>query len=138
ESIKECPESDRVILDTGDGAAICFLGDPETAMFCALRLVSAIAGDSHPANPLRVRVGINLGSVKLVKDINGNLNALGDGINVAQRIMSFSEPNQVLVSHSYYEVVSRLSDDYARLFSFAGTRQDKHVREHLVYRLSRS
>ena len=36
ESIKECPEADRVILDTGDGAAICFLGDPETAMFCAI------------------------------------------------------------------------------------------------------
>ena len=47
ESIKGCTESERIILDTGDGAAICFLGDPETAMFCALNLVSAIAQERN-------------------------------------------------------------------------------------------
>src|ERR1039458_4522350 len=68
DAINECPENERVILDTGDGAAICFLGDPETAMFCALRLVGAIAQEaSRQTNPLHVRAGINLGSVKLVK-----------------------------------------------------------------------
>src|ERR1700712_5506961 len=55
EAIKECPETERVILDTGDGAAVCFLGDPETAMFSALRLVSAIAQEKdRQANALHV------------------------------------------------------------------------------------
>jgi class 3 adenylate cyclase len=136
EAIRECPEADRVILDTGDGAAICFLGDPETAMFCALRLVSAIAQEKNQqANPVHVRAGINLGSVKLVKDINGNLNAVGDGINVGQRVMSFAADNQILVSRSFYEVASSLSESYASLFKYEGVRKDKHVREHTLYEL---
>jgi hypothetical protein len=38
-----------------------------------------------------------------------------------------------MVSRSYYEVVSRLSQEYTRLFNYAGARTDKHVREHEVY-----
>jgi class 3 adenylate cyclase len=125
--------NDRVILDTGDGAAVSFLGDPEDALFMALTLRDSLAEPS-PAQPdLRMRSGINLGPVKLVKDLNGRPNIIGDGINVAQRIMSFSEPGQVLVSRSYYEVVSRLSDQYSGLFHYEGSRTDKHVREHEVY-----
>lgn len=136
EAIKESPMADRVILDTGDGAAICFLGDPETAMFCALRLLSAIAAEKdQQANALHIRIGINLGSVKLVKDINGNLNAVGDGINVGQRVMSFAKDNQILVSRSFYEVASSLSDTYASLFKYEGVHTDKHVREHTLYEL---
>src|SRR5262252_1728863 len=85
EALKAVPVDDRVVLDTGDGAAICFLGDPETAMLSTVSMRNAfVAGlGSDTANP-SVRLGINLGPVKLVKDINGNINALGDGINVAQ------------------------------------------------------
>jgi hypothetical protein len=82
---------------------------------------------------MKMRIGINLGPVKLIKDINSQPNIIGDGINVAQRVMSFSEPGQILVSRSYYEVVSRLSEGYAQLFHFEGSRTDKHVREHEVY-----
>jgi class 3 adenylate cyclase len=136
DAIKECSENERVILDTGDGAAICFLGDPETAMFCALRLISSIAEEGgKQANPLHIRAGINLGSVKIVKDINGNLNAVGDGINVGQRVMSFAGDNQILVSRSFYEVASSLSEGYAELFKFEGVHTDKHVREHTLYEL---
>ena len=39
-----------------------------------------------------VRLGVNLGPVRLVKDLNGQMNIIGDGINVAQRVMSFSRP----------------------------------------------
>jgi hypothetical protein len=90
--------------------------------------------DAVQAEPrLGVRMGINLGPVRLVRDLNAQLNIIGDGINVAQRVMSFSEPAQLLVSRSFYEVVSCLSSDYANLFSYVGARTDKHVREHEVY-----
>jgi class 3 adenylate cyclase len=136
EALQQVAVEDRVIIDTGDGAAICFLGDPEAAMLVSLSLRELVLkrAEKADAGP-RVRLGINLGPVKLVRDINGNLNALGDGINIGQRIMSFAEPNEILVSRSYHEVVSRLSEDYRKLFTFGGVRQDKHVREHLVYRL---
>jgi len=138
EGIQELAEADRVILDTGDGAAICFLGDPEAAMFCAMKLRSFMVTDEG-ARPegsgMRCRIGVNLGSVKLIRDINNNLNAVGDGINVAQRVMSFAGDNQILVSRSFYEVVSCLSDSYQQLFKYGGVRRDKHVREHTVYDL---
>lgn len=130
-ALKGVALDERVILDTGDGAAISFLGDPDDALFMALTLRDAAAAPA--AAVLRMRYGINLGPVKLVKDLNGRPNVVGDGINVAQRIMSFSVPGQVLVSRSYFEVVSRLSEEYAKLFRHAGSRTDKHVREHEVY-----
>jgi class 3 adenylate cyclase len=135
EALRPVLPANRVILDTGDGAAICFLGGPEEAMLSALALHNNFVGRTDEPAPLRIRTGINLGPVKLVKDINGSLNAIGDGINVGQRIMSFAEPNQILTSRSYYEVVSALTDDYRRLFRPGGTREDKHVREHVVYEL---
>jgi hypothetical protein len=124
-ALKPIPPTERVILDTGDGAAVTFLGNPEDALFSGLILQR----DSQ----LPVRMGINLGPVRLVKDLNGQTNVVGDGINVGQRVMSFADPGQLLVSRSFYEVVSRLSDQYENLFTHVGERKDKHVRAHEVY-----
>jgi len=136
EAIQDTPKDERVILDTGDGAAVCFLGSPEPAMFAALHLSQSFTKDAREQpQGLRVRIGVNLGPVKLVKDINGSLNAIGDGINAGQRVMSFAQANQILVSQSFFEVVSRLSDDYKALFKLRGVETDKHVREHTVYSL---
>jgi class 3 adenylate cyclase len=139
EAIKDIPVNDRIILDTGDGAAISFLGDPEDALFVTLSLREAMVREGMTATMVEasgddsVRMGINLGPVKLVKDINGHPNIIGDGINVAQRIMSFARPGQIVVSRSYYDVVSNLASEYAKLFQYEGSRTDKHVREHEIY-----
>ena len=134
DALKGVAANDRIILDTGDGAAISFVGDPEQALFVSLMLRDAVERRRPGVTEeLNVRIGINLGPVKLIKDLNGQANIVGDGINVAQRIMSFAEPNQILVSRSYYEVVSCLSDAYSKMFHYEGSRTDKHVREHEVY-----
>ncbi len=138
-ALRHVATDDRIVLDTGDGAAICFLSDPEDSLFAAMSLRDAIAAtDPNQTPPLHVRIGIHLGPVRLLKDINGQINIIGDGINDAQRVMSFSEPGKIMVSRSYYEVVSRLSNDYAKLFVFDGIRTDKHVREHSVYTIGSS
>jgi hypothetical protein len=134
EAIKDVAANDRIILDTGDGAAISFMGDPEDALFVALSIRDAIVNEEGSLTPhLSVCIGINLGPVKLIQDINGQRNMIGDGINVAQRVMAFAIPGQILVSRSYFEVISRLSQEYAQLFHYEGSRADKHVREHQVY-----
>jgi class 3 adenylate cyclase/outer membrane biosynthesis protein TonB len=139
EAIKDIPVNDRIILDTGDGAAISFLGDPEDALFVTLSLREKMISEGMTSTIVEasgedsVRMGINLGPVKLVKDINGHPNIIGDGINVAQRIMSFARPGQIVVSRSYYDVVSNLATEYAKLFHYEGSRTDKHVREHEIY-----
>jgi hypothetical protein len=102
-----------------------------------MSLRDAVAGQDVTSGPqLQIRVGVNLGPVRLVKDINGQPNIIGDGINVAQRVMSFAEPGQILVSRSYYDVMARLSEDYGKLFHYEGAKTDKHVREHEVYAIS--
>jgi class 3 adenylate cyclase len=152
ESLVDIPTEQRLILDTGDGAALSFLGDPEDALFVGMNLrdmvdkaiaeaaATSILEPPLPDAPPRevegalpLRIGINLGPVKLVRDINGHPNIVGDGINVAQRIMSFARPGQIVVSRSFYDVVSVISDEYAKLFKYEGSRTDKHVREHEIY-----
>jgi class 3 adenylate cyclase len=135
-AIEDIAVNDRIILDTGDGVAVNFLGDPEDALFVAMNLARAFASVSEGEPRVDVRIGINLGPVRLVRDINGQPNIIGDGINVAERVMSFARPGQVLVSRSYYEVVTRISEDYAQLFAYQGSRTDKHVREHEIYEVA--
>lgn len=125
-ALEQVPARERVVVDTGDGAAVTFLGDPEGALFVALAVLDSVG-------EVPVRIGINLGPVSLMKDINGLDNVVGDGINVAERVMSFAGQGQVLVSRSFFEVVSLLSKDYAALFSRQKSRTDKHEREHDLY-----
>ncbi len=134
-SIRDVPEADRVVLDSGGSVAICFLGDPEAAISGALGLLGSVAREDIPSGGMRVRAGLHLGPVKLVKDINGNLNALGEGLSVAQKVMAFAHENQVLASRSFHEVANCLSAAYRPLFAHVGVRRDELMREHAVYEL---
>jgi class 3 adenylate cyclase len=128
-SLADMEARDRVVIDTGDGAAIAFLDDPERALFAAIAIFDNVG-------ELPVRMGINLGPVYLSKDINGQNNVIGDGINVAQRVMSFAQKGELLVSRSFYEVVLLLSGDYASMFHSRGAQADKHERSHELYAVS--
>jgi class 3 adenylate cyclase len=125
-ALEQVPPRERVVVDTGDGAAITFLGDPEGALFVGLAVLDKVG-------EIPVRMGINLGPVSLMKDINGLDNVVGDGINVAERVMGFASQGQVLVSRSFYEVASLLSKDYTELFRKEPSRTDKHDRAHDLY-----
>jgi class 3 adenylate cyclase len=133
EAIATVPENERIFVDTGDGMALCFLGDPEEALFVALNLRDRLNSMEAVGTPYTVRIGINLGPVKVVKSLSGQQNPLGDGINNAQRVMSFANPRQILVSRSFYDVIACLSQEYSQLFQYMGVRKDKHDKEHTVY-----
>jgi serine/threonine protein kinase len=130
-ALKGIPDEGRIAIDTGDGAAICFMGDPEEALDSAM-LLRDLLGQRYGA-VLSVRIGLHMGPVRVISDINERVNVVGDGINVAQRIMDFAQANQVLVSRSYYDVISRITDDTADLFQYLGQYEDKHGRLHEVY-----
>ncbi|MDP1941887.1 MAG: AsmA-like C-terminal region-containing protein [Gallionella sp.] len=135
-SLESLGVSERIILDTGDGAAVGFLQHPTDALESAMHLRNALIANKHYDYPdLRVCIGINLGPVSLVKDINGQVNMLGDGINSAQRVMSFAGKDQIYVSRSYFDFVASLSEEYGDLFRYRGAQQDKHGREFQVYEL---
>ncbi len=124
-------ESSRIVLDTGDGAAICFLGDPEEALQSALLMRDLLV--QKYGKKLSMRVGLHLGPIRMMLDINNRVNVVGDGINVAQRVMDFSRANQIVVSRAYYDVISQISDNSASHFSYLGARTDKHQRNHEIY-----
>jgi len=50
-SLEQVPPRDRIILDTGDGAAVTFMGDPEDALFAAMAMRDS-------AGALAVRLGV--------------------------------------------------------------------------------
>lgn len=139
EAIRGIPPDGIIILDTGDGAALNFLVDIEAALRVAIYLRDELLKKGAQMNPpLLVRMGINLGPGHLVKDINGRANIVGDVINVAQRVMGFSNAGQILVSRSYFDSVSRLSPEYEGMFQHFGSNADKHMREHEVYVVARN
>ncbi|MDP2033089.1 MAG: protein kinase [Polaromonas sp.] len=130
-ALKGVPQASRIVIDTGDGAATCFLGDPEEALQSALLLRSLLM--QKYGQMLSLRIGVHLGPIRIVFDANQRVNVVGDGINVAQRIMDFAQPNQIVVSRAYYDVISRITDNANGLFSAMGPHLDKHLRSHDIY-----
>ena len=134
------PKTSRVVLDTGDGAAVGFLVSPEYALGLALRLRRELA--TAPVDSLLksqdLRLGINLGPLKVVTDVNGHPNLVGEGVNSAERIMSFADPGDTTASRSFQEAVYYLDASFQSLFEPLGMRTDKHGREHEVFRLTAS
>ena len=45
-ALEQVPQRDRIILDTGDGAAVTFMGDPEDALFAALAVRNKVVAFS--------------------------------------------------------------------------------------------
>ncbi|PTY03982.1 hypothetical protein DB346_02575 [Verrucomicrobia bacterium LW23] len=124
----------RIILDTGDGAAVCFMQDHEEALIAALIFQRSILALCHQSNyDIAVRLGIHSGPVKLIEDIHGKKNPIGNGINTAQRIMSFSAGNQLCISRNYYENVACVAEYYRKCCRYLGARLDKHEMEHVLY-----
>jgi class 3 adenylate cyclase len=133
-------ESDYWIKDTGDGAVIAFVSNPEHAFYVALALGhdygTASVDGSTASNSLRT--GLHLGTVKESTDLEGRRNFVGDGINAAKRIMDFAVPGQITASRSFFEAIANLDSAYGALFEHLGAPDDKHGRSHELYAVSRS
>src|SRR5215813_7811708 len=135
DAISGIAANDRIVLDTGDGLAVNFLGDAEDALLVALHLLQGFA--SAPTRPeMEIRIGVNLGPVRLVRGVNGEPSLIGDGINVAERVMSFGHPGRMLLSRAYYGALTDGSEEYIPLLAYQGSRTDKHVREHEIYEIA--
>ena len=128
-AVIDIPQNDRVIVDTISGAAIACSGPLEDALEDALFISITIRDEILKHNiqsstPLYVQFAIHLGAVRVVKNT-----MVGDGIEGAQRIMSFANPNQILVSNVYFEMASKLTQEMAQMFE----KYEMHAHEHDVY-----
>ena len=133
-------ETDYWIKDTGDGALIAFVSNPEHALYMALAIAQdygqAAEGSGIPFNGLRT--GLHLGTVKETVDLEARRNYIGDGINATKRVMDFAAPGQIAASRNFFEAVANLDTEYAALFRHVGAPDDKHGRAHELYAVAPS
>ncbi|MDP9315378.1 MAG: hypothetical protein M3R24_31700 [Chloroflexota bacterium] len=116
-------DKDRVIyLPTGDGLCICLLNIETPYDIHLLIATSIIEGVSNHNNStdnemrkFSVRIGINQNIDNLVTDVNGKRNIAGAGINMAARVMSMADDNQILVGEPVYDTL-RYREKYMRAF----------------------
>jgi len=92
-------------LPTGDGMALVFFENPETAVECAVEIARSLSGHQQ----LRLRMGVHSGPVYRIADINTNRNVVGGGINVAQRVMACGQAGHILMSSTAGETLLQLS-----------------------------
>ena len=130
----EVLEDERMVVATGDGVALCFLGDPEDALFAALGLRERLR-EEYPTstNPARVRIGIHLGPVKLARVREGGSMPSEDGLRCAEQVMRYAEPGQILASRSFFEVNANMTQVYAQLFRHLTPKQDARTDEFSLY-----
>jgi len=107
-------DKDRILLPTGDGICLVLLGidDPyDIHIQMALSLLEGIEKHNTVAKDeqrrFKIRVGINSNVDNLITDVNGNQNIAGAGINLAQRVMSAADGNQILVGQPVFDMLSQ-------------------------------
>jgi class 3 adenylate cyclase/Tfp pilus assembly protein PilF len=120
--------ADQLIrLPTGDGMALVFFRDPEAPVRCALELTKVLRAKPH----IKLRMGIHVGPVYRIADINANRNVAGGGINIAQRVMDCGDAGHILLSKPMADVLAELSS-WTKYLRDLGEAEVKHtVRVHL-------
>jgi len=122
------------IVNTAGDSVIAEFASPVQAVRCAVEIQDALRtrNDSRPETErLEFRIGVNLGDVM----IKGN-DLLGDGVNVAARIESITEPGGISVSSSVYEQIAGKLD---LGFVDTGNKSLKNIdRPVRVYRVERA
>ena len=91
----------RIVKLMGDGVLVEF-ASVVSAVQCALEVQQANrAGSDGTGEPIRYRIGINLGDVIVDGD-----DIYGDGVNVAARLQALAEPDGVAVARTVRDQVA--------------------------------
>lgn len=107
-------EENRILLPTGDGICLVLLNAEspyDIHIKIALSIIERIeeygASAKDEQRKFKIRVGLNSNVDNLITDINGNRNIAGSGINLAQRVMSVADGNQILVGQPVFDMLSQ-------------------------------
>lgn len=120
--------NDIIIIPTGDGAAVVFpfQGVHNLHIKFAEKLLKNIHAlnekseicDKFTENgwcnchtKFNLRIGISEGKSIIYKDVNGHYNVAGNVINIASRLTSEANRNQIILSEEAYKQLIDLEDD---------------------------
>ncbi|WP_395090310.1 AAA-like domain-containing protein [Armatimonas sp.] len=115
-------------IATGDGVALVFLRYALAPLTCACEV-------REKAAALPLRMGIHVGPVTRVSDINGAVSVTGSGINTAKRIMDLADAGQIFLSDAAVALV-REHDAWKERLEFVGERDTKHGERVRVWELA--
>lgn len=111
--------SEVVALPTGDGLVLAFLHEErrtwsKASVFALIhRLHRWAKSESTHTSEVKLRIGVHMGIVESITDINGKPNICGDAINYAQRVMDAANPCQTLLSDTAFrELIGAESPTY--------------------------
>lgn len=122
ETLKQSLNEKTVLLrPTGDGCALVFFAGPWVAAKCAVEVAQSLRKDGS----MQVRLGINHGPVYRMKDLNGNDDVSGSGINMAQRVMDCGDAGHILLSATVADALKG-TIEWCNFVRPIGTRIIKH------------
>src|SRR5258708_19639498 len=100
EQFRKAEAASRLLkIPTGDGMALVFYKSPEEPAQCAVEISRALKDNAR----LQVRMGIHIGPVTGVVDVNERTNVAGGGVNMARRQMDVSRAGRNLRSRHQAE-----------------------------------
>ena len=129
ETFRNRDVSSTMILPVGDGVAIGFGDSPEKPLRLAIELHKALYryNESQPENEqLLLRIGIDMGPVYFVRDLNGKDNVWGPGIILTRRVMDLCGPMNILASARIAQDIRKLSPEYEKILHLIGNYSIKH------------
>ena len=119
-----------VILPTGDGMAIGFSDSPEYPLRLSIQLHKILTeynkAKRRKDEKVLLRIGIDIGPVYIIKDLNGQDNVWGPGIILTRRVMDLAGDQNIFCSSRFAEDVRVLSPEYKEIIHPIGDYSIKH------------
>lgn len=129
EIVLELPEvrakrerEELVLIPTGDGMAVVFFGNGEGPLRSAIELSLRLRAHAK----FEVRMGLHSGPAFRYRDVNGEWNVSGEGINLASRVMDLGEGGHILLSRAAVDRAIGSMPEMASSFRDLGETAAKH------------
>ncbi len=130
ETFQNRDPNSTVILPTGDGMAIGFSDSPEYPLRLSIQLHKILTEYNksirRQKEKVLIRIGIDIGPVYIIKDLNGQDNVWGPGIILTRRVMDLAGDQNIFCSSRYAEDVRVLSPEYKEIMHPIGDYSIKH------------
>ena len=127
-----------VILPTGDGMAIGFSDSPEYPLRLSIqlhKLLNEYNKSQRGKERVLLRIGIDIGPVYVIKDLNGQDNVWGPGIILTRRVMDLAGDMNIFASGRFADDVRALSPEYKEIMHPIGDYSIKHGEQLQLYNI---
>ena len=127
-----------VILPVGDGVAVGFRDSLEHPLQLAIELHKGLYRynlSRAEKDRIKIRIGIDMGPVYFVKDLNGKDNVWGPGIILTRRVMDLCGEMNIFASSRIAKELIPLSPEYGEILHPIGNFNIKHGEELTIYNI---